>query len=132
MWNPRETLRQTQPKPGVCKSSVIDVVDGASKRSGAAMTTVVLETETGVRVFDHFVKGHPVAAARLQSLLSAIGFGDKEDPKNEDLLGKKLLVEIEIEDYQGVPQSRVKKYMPAEPTPAKAGAAPPTQTGRRK
>lgn len=112
MWNPKETLLSLDVKPGDYDVVIVDAFDGVSKNSGSEMTTVVFQPEDGtdIQFYDWFVKGHPVAARRMLSLLSAVGMMSAEKVETKDLIGKRLCVKIAVEKFQGLPQPRVRRF----------------------
>lgn len=118
MWNPKEIAESLEIEPGVYRGRIVDAFDGNSQTSGAEMTTVVVEIEdkVGTRIFEHLVKNHPVHRRRTMALLGALGMLNRKKVECKDLIGKNLKVRISVEKFEGLPQARIKKFMPADET----------------
>lgn len=116
-WNVKEA-REVLDMPGgeyVCE--VMDVLEKQSMSSGAEMWTVMFKTlspKSDMTLFDNFVKEHPVAQRRFLMLAKAAGVLEKDEIEPEDLIYKKVRVFVEVEDFEGLPQGRIKSYMSAK------------------
>ncbi|MFH1739962.1 MAG: hypothetical protein ABIH23_13210 [bacterium] len=114
MWSPKELKESLGAVSGEFEAEIVDAYDGHSQSSGSEMTTVVFDTksEPEQKVFDHFVKDNTVAGRRMLSLLEAVGLAEQESVESKDLIGKTLRVRIDVEEYMGLPQPKVKRFMP--------------------
>ncbi len=127
MWDLKDTMRTLEIRPGAYAAKVVDAFEGISQTSGAEMTTVVFETEgpSRFRVWEHLVHGHPVSARRMMALVTAVGLVDRERVEPRELVGRKLRVVVAVERFQGLPQGRVKRFLPEQ---AEAPSPPATPT----
>ncbi|MFH1022517.1 MAG: DNA-primase RepB domain-containing protein [Planctomycetota bacterium] len=83
-----------------------------SKR-GNSMTVVTFEIlgEAKKRyVRDFFVQNHPVACRRMLSLHAAVRLIGRKEVRNDDLLGKELMIIVAHQEYEGRPRLVVKQF----------------------
>jgi len=114
MWNPLETLRSAGLLAGEHEAVVRDAFEGVSKATGSAMTTVVFELGCGAKLFDHFVHANVVAARRMLALLNVVGLGGREGFEVKELIGKRLKLEVAMENGVGGPQPHITRFLPVE------------------
>ncbi len=120
MWNPLETLRSAGLLAGEHEAVVRDAFEGVSKATGAAMTTVVFELGCRAKLFDHFVHANVVAARRMLALLNVVGLGGSEGFEVKELIGKRLKLEVAMENGVGGPQPHIIKFLPLDSSQSKS------------
>jgi hypothetical protein len=115
-WKPKETMREINMQPGDYRARITEAYDTRSKSSNAEMTTVAFEiidkgANEGQVIWDHFRKDHPVAKRRMMELLGVLGLLDSEMVENSDLVGKEMVIRIDIEERDGRQTERIRRFL---------------------
>lgn len=116
-WDTGKLEATTAVPEGVQRVRIVEAGDTIAKTSRAEMTTVSFEiaegSHKGTKLWSHFVKGHPLGDRMMLSLLQAIGLADgKKVVENEELVGKELLVRVRADEFEGMPQARITRFLP--------------------
>ena len=106
------------PVPKGIYTLVISKVEATTaKSSGNAMIAVTFDvdgTESN-KVFENCVLTEK-GLWKLQALMSALGYDVEKDLESfdeQEMVGQAVKAKIIVEDYEGSPVNRIKKYMPA-------------------
>jgi len=112
-------------EPAILPAGVYDVEIKAAKQSkstsGNDMIVVTVETRFENRI--HYIRDYLVFTSgadwKFVSFIIATGkkLADGEEFQPSDYVGCTARVLVKIEQYEGRPQNKIKKWLPADPTP---------------
>jgi hypothetical protein len=122
----------TYHKPTVLSGGVYDVkivaAEERKSKSGNEMIVVKAETQFNGKTYyirDYLLTGDP--DRKLQSFLRAIGeeLEDGAEFQPDDYVGRSARAVVGVQEFDGGPQNKIKKWLP----PAKAEAAADSNPG---
>jgi hypothetical protein len=131
-WKPKQEMEEFSVTAGWRKAVITQAWDSEST-SGNQMTTVQFETrdeEQRETASDYFVHGHAVATRRMLGLLKAVGLAGREKVETEELIGRELLIKLVAEDFDGMPQARVRRFKALDEPPRKDSKQSARRRGR--
>lgn len=99
-------------EPGLYQAKIVKVEEGESKSGNGHMIIPTFEilrhkTHKGAKLRTWILTEHEASAFKLAEFIDALGLPEKGGFDTDDILGQRVVIKVDADEYQGKPSARV-------------------------